>query len=474
MKVNVGRRILVQGLILFSMPGCVIAPLRSAVFPDSAGIAPTYARLSEPVVVQVKAEFPLSTVRAVTDQPIESTKMLSEVTLVDQVLERNPTLAQMTAAWQAAMERIPQAKSWDDPMLGGVIAPSSFNTSQVEPGYRLEVSQKIPFPGKLRLKGQAASAEANASRNDLEDARIQLVEGTRLAFSEYYLTDRALVVNAEALKLLNEFRQNADTRFKTGQAPQQEVFQADVEIGKQNERQLTLERMNKVAKARINALMHLPTNSPLLPPTRSALEWKSLPALEDLQAQAVQSRADLKALADRIAADETAAALAHKEYFPDVEVSGAYDSIMGNGPTRNLAPQVGVKINLPIRLAKRNAAVQEAYHKIAQRRSELASRTDQVNYQVQEAYEQLLESERILMLYDKTILPAAQSNIKAAQAAYLTGKLPFLSLIEAQRNFVNLKDRYNEATADYYRRQANLERAVGGQLASGPVLTRKQ
>jgi cobalt-zinc-cadmium efflux system outer membrane protein len=232
--------------------------------------------------------------------------------------------------------------------------------------------------------------------------------------------------------------------------------------------------MNKVAKARINALMHLPTNSPLPPPTRGALQWKSVPALEDLQARAVQSRADLKALADRIAADETAAALAHKEYFPDVEVSGAYDSIMGNGPTRNLAPQVGVKINLPIRLAKRNAAVQEAYHKIAQRRAELASRTDQVNYQVQEAYEQLLESERILMLYDKTILPAAQSNIKAAQAAYLTGKLPFLSLIEAQRNFVNLKDRYNEATADYYRRQANLERAVGGQLASGPVLTRKQ
>src|SRR5712692_3392931 len=174
MKVNVGRRILVQGLILFSMPGCVIAPLRSAVFPDSAGNAPTYARLGEPVVVQAKAEVPASTVRAVTDQPIKSTKMLSEETLVDQVLERNPTLAQMTAAWQAAMERIPQAKSWDDPMLSGVIAPSSFNTSQVEPGYRLEVSQKILFPGKLRLKGQAASAEANASRNDLEDARIQL------------------------------------------------------------------------------------------------------------------------------------------------------------------------------------------------------------------------------------------------------------------------------------------------------------
>jgi cobalt-zinc-cadmium efflux system outer membrane protein len=283
-----------------------------------------------------------------------------------------------------------------------------------------------------------------------------------------------LVVNAEALKLLTEFRHNADTRFKTGLAPQQEVFQADVEIGKQNERQLTLERMNKVAKARINTLMHLPPASSLSPPTRGAVQWKSVPALEDLQAHAVQTRADLKALAERIAADEAVAALAYREYFPDAEFSGAYDSIMGNGPTRSLAPQIGVKINLPIRLAKRNAAVQEAHYRIAQKRAELASRTDQVNYQVQEAYEQLLESERILKLYDKSILPAAKKNIKAAQAAYVTGKVPFLSLIEAQRNYVNLNDRYNEATADYYRRQANLQRAIGGSLAFGTVETRKE
>ena len=292
--------------------------------------------------------------------------------------------------------------------------------------------------------------------------RIQLIEAARLAFFEYYLTDRSLSVNAEGLKLLNEFRQNADSLYKTGKVPQQDVFQADVEIGRQKERKVTLERMQSVAKARINTLMHLPTSAPLPLPAQAVPASMKFPTLEILQNQAVQNRPDLRAIADRISAEEASLGLARRDYYPDVELSGAYDSIMGNGPMRSVAPQVGVKINLPVRLKKRDAAVNEALFKIAQKRAELASRTDQINFQVQEAYDQFQESEKILKLYVKEILPSAQANIKAAQAAYQTGKVPFLSLVEAQRNFVNLKDRYYEATADFFRRRANLDRAIGG------------
>jgi hypothetical protein len=50
----------------------------------------------------------------------------------------------------------------------------------------------------------------------------------------------------------------------------------------------------------------------------------------------------------------------------------------------------------------------------------------------------------------------------------VTAKIPFLSLIEAQRNLVNLRDRYYEAVADYFRRRATLDRVVGGPLLSAP------
>jgi cobalt-zinc-cadmium efflux system outer membrane protein len=134
-----------------------------------------------------------------------------------------------------------------------------------------------------------------------------------------------------------------------------------------------------------------------------------------------------------------------------------------------LAPQIALKVNLPVRLKKREAAVHESQAKIAQKRAELASRTDQVHLQIQEAYEQYRESEQILALYDKSLLPAAQANLKSAQAAYPTGKAPFLSLVEAQRNVVGLRDRYYEATADFFRRRATLERVVGGPLPSHDI-----
>jgi outer membrane protein TolC len=388
--------------------------------------------------------------------------------LIKEVLARNPSLEQMTAAWQAAAARYPQVTSLDDPMLGLTVAPASIGSSEVDFGGRIEVSQKLPWPGKLCLKGQAALAEAGAAGADVEDMRLQLVESARNAFYEYYLVGRALAVNEEALRLLREFRQNAERRYTTALAPQQDVLQADVELGRQHERQVSLQRMRQVAVARINMLLHLPPDNPQPPPPEQLEPGAPLPPVSALRAIALGRRPDLKALADRLASAESAVALARREYLPDFEVTAAYDSIMGNGPTRDLAPQVGVRVNLPVRLDRRRAALMEACARAAQRRAELAGRADQVNFQVQEAYEQVVESDKVVRLYEETILPAARRNVREAQSAYVTGKTPFVSLIEAQRNLVGLRDRSYEARAESLRRRATLERVTGGPLAPAP------
>jgi outer membrane protein TolC len=388
---------------------------------------------------------------------------LSVEALVGQVLARNPSLAQMTAAWQAALARYPQVTSLNDPMLGTMVAPASIGSNSVEFGYRVEVSQKYPWPGKLALRGAGAQAEADAARHDVDDMRLQLVESAKGAFYDYYLVGRALAVNDEALRRLREIRQDALARGKTV-VTEQDVLQADVEIGRQQERQLTLERMRRVAIARINTLLHKDTDEPLPPPPDEMRPGEPPPDLRRLQAAAVASRPDLRALEDRVAAERTALALAHKEFCPDVELTAAYDTIMGNGPMRDLAPQVGVRVNLPVRHAKRYGMIAEAEARLAQREAELARQTDQVKFEVSQAYEQVTESDRIVRLYEQTILPAAHNNFKAAQAAYATGRVPFLSLIEAQRNVVMLRDRYYEAVAESLRRQAALERVTGGPL----------
>ncbi len=416
--------------------------------------------LESPVEVQV-SEFAVESER----HPLTGLSELSVEILVEQVLNRNPSLAQMKAASAAATARFPQVVSLDDPMFAAGFAPASIGSNNVDFGYRFEVSQKFPFPGKRDLRGQSALAEAAAAGNEVDDIRLQLTENAKSSFYDYYLVMRAIAVNEESLRLLQSHREAAKTRYERALVPQQDVFQADVELGRQQERGLILERIRKVAIARINTLMHLPPDASLPPPPAWLTVSDSLPSVETLRALALERRPDLRASRNRIAMEEASLRLAEREYYPDFEALAAYDTLMGNGPMRDLALQVGVRVNLPVQGERRHGAVAEALARVAERRAQLNSRVDQVNLQLQEAYEQLAESEKIVRLYEQTILPAARSNVEAARSAYETGKIPFLSLIEAQRNQVQLLERSYEAIADYFRRKAAMERATGSPIS---------
>ena len=131
---------------------CVLCT--SAAVVRSAGHAPP-----APPDAAAAASFP-----AATD--------LSAETLVAQVLSRNPTLAQMAAAAEAAAARYPQAVSLEDPMFGVQVGPAAFGLNAIDGGYRLEASQKYPWPGKRTLRGENAAAEARAAGQDVEDMRF--------------------------------------------------------------------------------------------------------------------------------------------------------------------------------------------------------------------------------------------------------------------------------------------------------------
>ena len=389
-----------------------------------------------------------------TEQP------LAESGLIEAVLRQNPTLDEMRATVAAAQAKLPQAVSLDDPMVGVWTAPGSYPSDHVNPAVRFEISQKLPWPGKREFRGASAAAEADAAARDLDDARLQLVESTRAALADLFVAERAMAVNREAQDLLKEFRQNAQSRYKTGLASQQDILQADVELVRQEERAVALNRAKRVAAARLNTLLHRAPES-LFGPVPEAL-----PAPADsqdpvtLRKVAVSARPDVKALADRIRAEEAALGLAQTEYKPDVELMAAYDAFW-QGTDRPLQFQVGARINVPVRIARRAAAVAEAQARVARKRAELARLVDQVGLQVQEAYEQVRESRQVIALYDDRLLPAARSNVKEAQIAYTTGKVPFVALSEAQRTLADRRERYLEAQAELYRRLATLERVTG-------------
>jgi outer membrane protein TolC len=480
-----GRTLTAAEVVLYAAPNSAAdpAPLTKPALPSPNTLQftayPSLEQLDPPVETAVTQQAPrplraspspaigLAWATCPPDSPFATLSELAVDVLVREVLARNPSVAQMAAAWQAAQARYPQVTSLDDPMFAATLGPGTFAPDDpgVDFAWRLEISQKYPWPGKRSLRGESALAEARAAGNEVDDMRLQLAESAQTAFYDYYLVGRALEVNDANLHLLERFRKNAETRYENGLVPLQDVEQARVEIGREQQRRLTLRRMHEVAVARINTLMNLPPDASLPPPPQSVRVANGLPAANVLRQAALARRPDLQALSNRIAAEQAALALAHKEFYPDLEPFFMYDRFMGNNSqNKDLAAMLGLKLNLPVRLSKRRGAVAEAAARLDQRRAELAKQTNQVNFEVQQAYAQVQESERTVRIYEKTILSAAKKNVEAAESAYETAKIPFLSLIEAQRNRVMLQDRYYEAIADYYRRRATLERVTGGPL----------
>jgi outer membrane protein TolC len=369
----------------------------------------------------------------------------------------------MIAAWQAAAQRYPQVVSLEDPMFSGSIGPQSLGSPQVEPGYMLEASQRIPWPGKQSLRGRVAGAEANAAWHESADTRLQIIQAAQSAFYDYYLVVRLMELNARNTQLMREFRDTAQARYASNLVPQQDVLSAELELLELQRRALELRRMHWVAIARINTLLHRPPDFPLPPPPATIEDEGDLPPPELLRQTAVERRPDLAMLAARIRAEQANLELAYKEYFPDAELWYRYDGYWQPDES-DLRSQVGMNVNVPVYRHRRRAAVREAMFRINQRRAELEQRIDDVMNDVQAAAARVGESQRLIELYRVQSMPLAEQAVESSRAAYITGGIDFLRLLEAQRRHLMLQEKYAEAFAEYYRRLSELERAAGGPI----------
>jgi len=397
------------------------------------------------------------------DDPFANQTELSMGQLVDEVLKRNPSLQAMTAAWQAAAERYPQVISLEDPMLMVAMGPGTFGDPTHDVAWMVEGSQKIPWGGKRELRGQQAQAEANAARWEVEDTALRLSESTKLAFLDYYLVRRDQALNSENLKASQEFRDSAQSKFQANLVTQQDVLQADVDLADLSRRQFELQRMDRVAVARINTLLHRAPDNPLPSPPNELSTRGQLPPIDHLQLLAAQQRPDLMALGARLSAEQAAIASAERDYYPDVTVLARYDGFWQHAD-RDLAPMVGVNLNVPLHNERRCAAVREAQFRASQGRAEYESKLDEIHGDVEAAYQQLVESTRTIELYRTTILPVIEQNYASARGNYNANKIDFLRLTDANRQQIMLREKYQETIADYHRRLTELERAVGGPI----------
>lgn len=379
--------------------------------------------------------------------------------LVAVVKARNPSLQAALASWNAAANKYPQAIALDDPMFQSMYAPATWSSaSKVQASYYFGIAQKIPWSGKRELRGNQANWEATAASFDVGEAQLRLTEAARMAFFDYYLNQREIELNASSREALSRFRDVARSKYEANQVTQQDVLQADVELAQFEQRQIELDQDQIVAVARINTLLHRHPDHPLPAPPLKLPVVEELPPVAGLREWAVENRPELQALAARVQSERSAAALACKEFYPDFEIMGRYDRFWTDAVQQ---PQIGLNMNVPLNQSKRHAAVQEALWRVHKMQADYDLAADTIRGEVQSAHARVHGSRRKIAVFESKILPAAQDNLRAAQSGYEAGTVDFLRLIEAQRQILDLREKYQMALADFHRRAAELSRAVG-------------
>ncbi len=385
---------------------------------------------------------------------------LTPDSLVELVLRVNPGIAELSAAAEAASFSAETAGSLDDPDFSYAFAPRTFGREGRGLNQKIELSQRIPWPGTLAAREQAALSSALAASENVNALRLQVAALARSAYAEWYFTHQALKIHKATHNLLEDLRSVAETRYAAGRANQQDVLQVELEQLHLRRHGFLLVQQRETAKAQINALLNRPPDADI--PEPASVQVSSVVApIETLQNQALQAHPELRGFDARIASHAAQVSVAEKALWPDLRFTVGYNSLWDEVDKR---PIVGISFNVPLNRSKRKAEVNRAKWEVRRTQSRLANQRAQLLAELAQARARVIESVESVELYENSLLPLADEFLDAALADYQSGAGDFLSVIAAEQYRLTAAEALERNRADYIRHHAELERWAGTTL----------
>lgn len=387
--------------------------------------------------------------------------------LVGELNANNPELAAARLEYDMRVARIAPAGTPPDPTLSigymsGFARPPFFPSSSTPNAFRrLGASQELPYPGKLALRSRIAAADAAAARWSSEDTRLLLIRELKIAYFEYQFVTRSLAIVARNREVLDAFRQIAEARFSVGQAIQQDVLKAQLEISGLIERTTVLEGQREGLEARINALLYRPQGTPVAPD----LAFTAVPPPADpatLRAAALNAYPALKRDEDQIVRSQQQIALARKEFLPDFGVNVAVQQPVAGMPWMY---GVDVMVTLPIfRKRKQRPLLAEATAGLEAGRRMRDSTRARAEAQITELHVNASSARRLMDLYGGSILPQARFTLESALASYQVGKAEFLTVLTNFMSVLTYEIGLEEQRTQYHAALAGLEPLVAAEF----------
>jgi outer membrane protein TolC len=383
---------------------------------------------------------------------------LTAQVFTEAVLAYNASLEAMRQAVVAAVAQVRPAGSLDDPMLSVSAAPRTFGTAG-GPNGDVEVSQSFPWWGTLNVRREVARADAEATSQDLDALRLRLAATARGAFADWVYVHRALEINSANLSVLTELRNVARIRYTTGQAPQEDVLQADVERATLKQERFEWQRDLTVAQSRMNALLDRAPESPI-PAPGELLATSALPA-EEILAERARAHPQLEELAAEESAAEARQQLAEKERFPKFGVSAGYNNMWADPAMR---PMVGLAFTLPLDQGKYRADIDAAHAEARRAASTLENQRASLLADLSADYAAVREAKRSVALYRDELVPLAESTLEVSRSEYGSGRGDFLNVLTAEQHRLDIELALARMQSEYFRALAELDRASGGGL----------
>ena len=363
---------------------------------------------------------------------------------------------------EAKRARVPQAAALSDPVLMyGVInegRPIPFQTLgelDFSEAY-IGVSQDLPFPGKRRLRREAAQEEVEAAQSAYEGAQRRVSADVAGTYYDLYATHAALDIVEESARLLEQLIKVAHTRLSVGQTSQQDVLDAEIEMSRLEERRTELNARRAILEERLRSLLYRRAAGPLGRP--GPITPATLPgSLDELLARAEQHSPALEEKARMVQQAERLTDLAKRDRKPDFSVNFTYHNRGRLDPMYSF----GGTLSLPNLHGRQSRAVEEAAANLGGARSAADMTRAEVRYAVTEAYQTASSADRLLRLYDEGILKQARFSIDSALAQYRVGRVEFLTLITSWRRLLDYDLTYQEQLAAHEKALARLAVHVG-------------
>jgi cobalt-zinc-cadmium efflux system outer membrane protein len=385
--------------------------------------------------------------------------------LLAEAEKNNPQIEAARQGWQAAKQVPTQVSTLPDPEFNlqhvsvGSPRPFAGYTNSDFAYLGLGVSQDIPYPGKLRLKGEIAKREADVSQQQIESVRRAVVAELKASYFQLAYLSKTLAILEEDGELLKQVEQAAQARYRSGMGTQQDVLQAQLQKTKLL-REIAMHHL-QVGKleAQLKQLLNRSQESPDIK-TADPLETPLVQTYADLLAAAEVQNPEIAGAQKMIERQSLQVDLARKDFYPDFNVQYMWQRTDPAQFRAYYMLSVGIKVPI-YRSRKQRPELAQAEAEKLRAGSELQVQSQQLAGDLRSQYVIVQQTSELLRIHREGLSPQARSEFQSGLASYQSGKQDFQALLTAFLDVLHLDEDYWQNVAEYQTAIARLEQLTG-------------